>query len=105
MGLRLDWGGASKGNGHLVPTYIPIPGLTLPVAGGGGGSNTAHALLGPDPETLCGEGVPPSHKQVPGNQGAPRPNDSRSPRSPNGRSQPLSEPEIRPRHYSLGVGT
>ena len=31
---------------------MPIPGPTLSVAGGGGGSNTTHALLSPDPETL-----------------------------------------------------
>ena len=29
-----------------------MPGPTLSVAGGGGGSNTTHALLSPDPETL-----------------------------------------------------
>ena len=43
---------ASQDNRHSVPTYIPIPGPTLSVAGGGGGSNTTHALLSPDPETL-----------------------------------------------------
>ena len=42
---------------HSVPTRIPIPGPTLSVAGGGGGSNTTHALLSPDPETLPIEGV------------------------------------------------
>ena len=49
-----DWTGvrASQDNRHSVPTRIPIPGLTLSVAGGGGGSNTTHALLSPDPETL-----------------------------------------------------
>ena len=35
-----------------MPTCIPIPGPTLSVAGGGGGSNTTHVLLSPDPETL-----------------------------------------------------
>ena len=35
-----------------MPTHIPIPGPTLSVAGGGGRSNTTHALLSPDPETL-----------------------------------------------------
>ena len=49
-----DWTGvrASHDNRHSVPTYIPIPGPTLSVAGGGGGSNTTDALLSPDPETL-----------------------------------------------------
>ena len=35
-----------------MATHIPIPGPTLSVAGRGGGSNTTHALLSPDPETL-----------------------------------------------------
>ena len=50
----LDWTGvrASQDNRHSILTCIPIPGPTLPVAGGGGGSNTTHALLSPDPETL-----------------------------------------------------
>ena len=43
---------ASKDNRHSVPTHILIPGPTLSVAGVGGGSNTTHALLSPDPETL-----------------------------------------------------
>ena len=43
---------ASQDNRHSIPTCIPIPGPTLSVAGGGGGSNTTHALLSPDPETL-----------------------------------------------------
>ena len=49
-----DWTGvwASQVNRHSILTCIPIPGPTLPVAGGGGGSNTTHALLSPDPETL-----------------------------------------------------
>ena len=34
-----------------------MPGPTLSVAGGGGGSNTTHALLSPDPETLPIGGV------------------------------------------------
>ena len=54
-----DWTGvrASQDNRYSVPTRIPIPGPTLPVAGGGGGSNTTHALLSPDPETLPIGGV------------------------------------------------
>ena len=52
MGLRLDWVEASQDIRLSVPTHIPIPGPTLPVAGRGGGSNTTHALLSPDPETL-----------------------------------------------------
>ena len=43
---------ASRHNRHSVPTHIPIPGPTLSVAGGGGGTNTTHALHSPDPETL-----------------------------------------------------
>ena len=43
---------ASQDYRHSVPTHIPIPGPTLSVADGGGGSNTTHALLSPDPETL-----------------------------------------------------
>ena len=44
-------------NRHSVPTRIPIPGPTLSVACGGGGSNTTHAVLSPDPETLPIGGV------------------------------------------------
>ena len=49
-----DWTGvrASQDNRHSILTCIRIPGSTLSVAGGGGGSNTTHALLSPDPETL-----------------------------------------------------
>ena len=49
-----DWTGvrALQDNRHSITTCIPIPGPTLSVAGGGGGSNTTHALLSPDPETL-----------------------------------------------------
>ena len=35
------------------------------MAGRGGGSNTTHALVSPDPETLPkGEGVPLGHRRV-----------------------------------------
>ena len=40
-----------------MDTQSPIPGPTLPVAGGGWGSHTTHALLSPDPETLPIGGV------------------------------------------------
>ena len=44
------------------------------MAGGGGCSNTTHALLSPDPETLpIGERVAPSHRPVSGNQVGSRP--------------------------------
>ena len=76
------------------------------MAGRPGGSNTTYALLSPDPETLpMGEGVPPSHRRLPGNQGARRPIHSSSLCSINGRTQLHSELEIRPRHYPLGVGS
>ena len=52
MGLNWTEVRASQDNGNSVPTRIPIPGPTLSVAGRGGGSNTTHALLSPDPETL-----------------------------------------------------
>ena len=48
---------ASQVKRHSILTCIPIPGPTLPVAGGGGGSNTTHALLSPDPEILSIGGV------------------------------------------------
>ena len=55
----MGWTGvrALQDNRHSVPTHIPIPGPTLSVAGGGGGSNTTHALLSPDAETLPVGGV------------------------------------------------
>ena len=54
-----DWTkvSASQDKRHSVPTHIPIPGPTLSVTGWGGGSNTTHALLSPDPETLPIGGV------------------------------------------------
>ena len=89
MGLGLDWGKGITRKKKSVLTHIPIPGPTLPVGGGGGGSNTTHALPSPDPETLpIGERVLPSHRRVPRNQDAPRPTNSGSPCSLNGRSQP-----------------
>ena len=104
----LDWTGvrASQDNRHSIPTHIPIRGPSLSVAGRGGGSNTTHALLSPDPETLpMGEAVLPSHRKVPGTQGAKKPTNDGSQCSLNGGSQLLSEPERRPRHYFLGVGS
>ena len=88
--MGLDWTGvrASQDNRHSVPTHIPIPGPTLSVPGRGGGTNTTHALLSPDPETLpIGKGVAPGHGRVPGNQGAPRPTDDGTLCSLSGRSQ------------------
>ena len=102
--IRICTHGAKTGLGK--GTYIPIPGLSLPVAGRGGGSNTTHALLSPDPETLrIGEAVPPRHRRVPRNQVAPKMTDSGFQCSLNGRPQLHSGPEIRPRHYPLGVVT
>ena len=97
---------ASQDSRHSIPTHVLIPGPTLPVAGRGGASNTTHALLSPDPETLpMGEGVLPCHRRVPANQEAQGPIYSHSPCSLNGRTQLPSVPEIRPRHYPLGVGS
>ena len=105
MELRPDWGKGITGQWTLNPTHIPIAGPSLSVAGRGGGSNTTHALLSPDPETLpVGEGVPPSHRRVPLNQGTQKPTDSAPLCSLKGRSLLPSELEIRPRHYPLGVG-
>ena len=94
-----DWTGvrSSHDKRHSVPTHIPIPGPTLSVARRGGGSNTARALLNLDPEILLiGEGVPPSHRQVPENQDAPRPTNSSPLCSLNSRSELPSELEMRP---------
>ena len=97
--MGLDWTGvrALQDNRHSILTCIPIPGPTLSVAGGGGGSNTTHALLSPDPETLPMGEV--SHLATgeflgtKGLQGQP----TVAPYAPlNGRSQLLSEPEIWP---------
>ena len=76
------------------------------MAGGGGGSNATHALLSPDPETLqmgevsrlaTGEFVQTKVLQC---EPTVTPDCSL-----NSRSQLLSEPEIWPRHYPLGVGS
>ena len=72
------------------------------MAGRGGGPNTTHALPSPDPKTLpIGEGVPPSHRRVPGNQEGPRPTDTVTPCSLNGRSQLPSELEVGTRQLTL----
>ena len=76
------------------------------MAGRGRGPNTTHTLLNPDPETLPkGEGLPPSHSEVSGNQVTPRLTNSRFLCSLNGRSELPSELEIGPRFYPLGVGS
>ena len=74
------------------------------MAGGGGGSNTTHALLSPDPETLpMGEGVSPATGEFLGTK-MPQGKLTAAPHSLfNGRSQLSSEPEEGPRHYPLGV--
>ena len=76
------------------------------MAGEGGGSNTTYALLSPDPETLpIGEMSRPATGEFLGTkrlQGQP----TMAPSARlNGRSELLSEPEIWPRHYPLGVGS
>ena len=102
-GLRVR---ASQDNRHSIPTRIPIPGPTLSVAGGGGGSNITHALLSPDPETLPkGEVSRPATGEFSQTKSAPRPTDSGSLCSLRGRSQLHSEREIWPRHYPSGVGS
>ena len=61
---------ASQDNRHSILTCIPIPGPTLSVAGGGGGSNTTHALLSPGPETLpMGEVFRPATGEFLGTKG------------------------------------
>ena len=93
-------------NRHSVPTHIPIPGPTLSVAGWGGGSNTTHALLSPDPETLPmgGRSRPATGEflETKALQGQP----TVAPNAPltAGFNSP-SEPEIWLRHYPLGVGS
>ena len=91
---------------HSVPTRISIPGSTLSVAGGGGGSNTTDALLSLDPETLpMGEVYRPATGEFLRTKMTLRPTYSGSLCSLNGRSQLLFELEIWPRHYPLGVGS
>ena len=76
------------------------------MAGGGGGSNTTHALLNPDPETLPIGGVfrPATGEFLRAKvlQGQP----TVAPYAPftPGPNSP-SEPEIWPRHYPLGAGS
>ena len=76
------------------------------MAEGGGGSNTTHALLSPDPETLpIGEVSRPATGEFLGTkelQGQP----TVTPYAPlTAGLKSLSEPEIWPRHYPLGVGS
>ena len=76
-----DWTGvrASQDNRHSILTRIRIPGPTLSVAGGGGGSNTTNALLSPDPETLPMGGVSrPATGEFLITKMGPRPSDSGS---------------------------
>ena len=76
------------------------------MAGGGGGSDTTHALLSPDPETLpMGEVSRTATGEFLGTKGlqgqpsvAPYAPLTAGPNSP-------SEPEIWPRHYLPGVGS
>ena len=76
------------------------------MAGVGEGSNTTHALLSPDPETLpIGEVSRPATGEFLGTKGlqgqlmvAPYAPLAAGPKS-------HSEPEIWPRHYPLGVGS
>ena len=106
MGLRLDWGKGITGQWTLSPNSYPNT-RSDPLSGWwwrGLKHNPCPAQSGPWHPANRG-GVPPSHRRVPGNQGAPRPTDSGSLCSLNGRSQLLSEPEIWPRHYPLGVGS
>ena len=73
------------------------------MAGGGGGSNTTHALFSLDPETLpIGE----VSRRATGEFLGTKQHQAKLqwlPMLPNGRSQLSSEPEIWPRHYPLGV--
>ena len=104
----LDWTGvrASQDNEHSVLTRIPIPGPTLSVAGGGGGSNTTHALLSQDTETLPIGGVSrPATGEFMGTKMCPRPTNRGYLCSLNSSLQLPSEPEIWLRHYPLGVGS
>ena len=106
MGYVWTGGRASQVNRHSILTCIPIPGPTLSVAGGGGGSNKTHALLRLEPETLSiGEVSRPAPGEFLRKQGAQSPTDSSSVCSLNGRSELPSESEIWPRRYPLGVGS
>ena len=106
MRLRLDRGKGITGHWTLSPNLYPNPRSDAPSGWQGQGLKHNPCPAQSGPETLpIGEGVPPSHRRVPGTQGAPRPTDSYCPCSLNGRSQPPSEPEMRPRHYPLGVGS
>ena len=76
------------------------------MAGGGGGSNTTHALLSQDTETLPIGGVfRPATGQFLGTKMGPRPANSGFLCSLNSRFELPSDSEIWLRHYPLGVGS
>ena len=76
------------------------------MADGGGGSNTTHALLSPDPETLpIGEVFRPAKSESLGTKGLQGQPTVAPLCSSKGKSELPSEPEIWPRHYPLGVGS
>ena len=75
------------------------------MAGEGEGSNTTHALLSPDPDTLPIGGCPAQPQASSCKPFVSKANRQLLLMLPNGRSQLFSEPEILPRHYPLGVGS
>ena len=76
------------------------------MAGGGWGSNTTHALLSPDPETLPIGGVSrPATGEFLGTKGLQGQLTVASHAPLTAGPNHISEPEIWPRHYPLGVGS